>query len=421
VEPELVIRARVVVPINQTPIRDGAVVIAGERIKWIGRSKELRSRREEILDLGEVAVLPGLVNAHCHLDYTNMAGLSPPPRRFTDWIKVLTTLKAEWTYSDFAESWLAGANMLVRTGTTTVGDIESVPELLPEVWEATPLRVHSFLEMTGVKSRRKPRVVLEEMLRRVPASTGARCLVGLSPHAPYSTLPELLRLSAQTAARRGWRLCTHVSESEQEFEMFTEGRGEMFEWLQRSERDMSDCGKGTPVQHMERNGALGPETVAVHVNYLGEGDAGILGRRKVSVVHCPRSHAYFRHEPFPLATMKKARVNVCLGTDSLASVYKRRGQEIELSMFEEMRTFARHNPNVSRRNIVEMATSNGARALGMQREAGELRKGAFADLIAIPFAGRASEVYEAIVTHKGAVVASMVGGKWVIRPEGSDE
>jgi cytosine/adenosine deaminase-related metal-dependent hydrolase len=375
----------------------------------------------QILDLGDVALLPGLVNAHCHLDYTNMAGLCPPPRRFTDWIKELTTLKAEWSYSDFAESWLTGAKMLVGTGTTTVGDIESVPELLPQVWESTPLRVHSFLEMTGVKSRRKPRVVLEEMLARMPAAKSGRCLVGLSPHAPYSTLPELLRLSARTAARRGWRLCTHVAESEQEFEMFTEGRGEMFEWLQRSERDMSDCGKGSPVQHLERSGALGPEMLAVHVNYLGPGDAAMLGRRKVSVVHCPRSHAYFRHEPFPLATLQKARVNVCLGTDSLASVYKRRGQEIELSMFEEMRTFARHNPHVSRRRIVEMATMNGARALGLKRMAGELRKGALADLIAIPFGGRAGEVYEAITGHKGAVVASMIGGEWVLPPRNPDE
>ena len=123
---------------------------------------------------------------------------------------------------------------------------------------------------------------------------------GLSPHAPYSTVPELLRLSAQTARRRQWRLTTHVAESALEFEMFARGRGEMFDWLQRSGRDMSDCGLGSPVQHLERCGALSERLLAAHANYLGKQDAALLARRKVHVVHCPRCHFYFHHDPFPL-------------------------------------------------------------------------------------------------------------------------
>jgi len=111
---------------------------------------------EKVLDLGEVILLPGLVNAHCHLDYTGMAGEFLPPKSFTDWIKLITAAKGGWTYSDFAQSWLNGAQMLLRNGTTTVADFENVPELLPEVWNATPLRVFSFLEMTGVKAAATP-------------------------------------------------------------------------------------------------------------------------------------------------------------------------------------------------------------------------------------------------------------------------
>ena len=151
----LLLRARVVLPIRRPPIADGGVVVAGQRIAAVGHWRSLRSRfAGEVHDLGDVVLLPGLVNAHCHLDYTHMAGLFPPQKHFCDWIKLITTEKAHWTFSDYAEAWLDGAKMLLHSGTTTVADIEAVPELLPDVWTATPLRVISFLEMTGVRSRR---------------------------------------------------------------------------------------------------------------------------------------------------------------------------------------------------------------------------------------------------------------------------
>jgi cytosine/adenosine deaminase-related metal-dependent hydrolase len=415
--PQVLLRARIVVPISSPPIKDGAVRIAGNRISEVGRWRDLSSESvDDVVDLGEVLLLPGLVNAHCHLDYTSMAGMFPPPRAFTDWIKSITSTKAEWSYSDFAESWLSGAKMLVRTGTTTVGDIETLPELLPEVWEATPLRVLSFLEMTGVKSRRKPQAVLQEAIDRIDVLSSPRCSAGLSPHAPYSTVPELLRLAAQSASDRGWRVCTHVAESALEFEMFSRGRGEMFDWLRRSQRDMSDCGRGSPVQHMERNGALGPNLLAVHANYLGKGDAALIARRKTSVAHCPQSHDYFQHDPFPLRQLTEARVNICLGTDSLASVYKGRGKTVELNLFDAMRALEASHPWLSSAKIVRMATVNGARALGLQGRVGQVSPNAFADLIAIPFTGKIAQTYDAIVQHKGNVAASMVDGGWAIPP-----
>ncbi len=413
-----VLRARLVLPLSQRPIKDGAVWISENRIVEVGHWKDLRDRAEPSHDLGDVVLMPGLVNAHCHLDYTTMAGLFAPPKRFTDWIKQLTTAKAEWSYSDFAESWLAGAKMLLRNGTTTVGDIETMPELLPEVWEATPLRIFSFLEMTGVKRRRDPRAIIQETVARVSELSSSRCLAGLSPHAPYSTLPELLQLSAATARKRRWRLCTHVAESMQEFEMFVHGHGEMFDWLRRSGRDMSDCGLGSPVQHLARHGLLGEHLLAVHANYLAETDAALLAQYEVSVVHCPRSHEYFGHDRFPLGELTTAGVNVCLGTDSLASVCKRRRQSMELNLFEEMRVFAREHAKIAPRVILRMATQNAARALGMTGRTGELSRGAFADVIAVPFTGKASHVYAAVVAHEGPVSASMIDGEWALLPHG---
>jgi aminodeoxyfutalosine deaminase len=419
---QTLLRARIVLPVAHPPIRDGAVLICGNRIAAVGRWRELSGQSQrQTLDLGDAVLMPGLVNAHCHLDYTDMAGQLPPPKVFPDWLKHITSIKAGWSYSDFAQSWLHGAQMLVRTGTTTVADIEAVPQLLPEVWGATPLRVFSFLEMISVKPDRQPSRVLHEAMTRIESLGASRCRAGLSPHAPYTTVPELLRLSAGTARRRRWRLTTHVAESGLEFEMFARGRGEMFDWLRRSGRDMSDCGQGTPVEHLERCGLLSGNLLTAHANYLGRKDAALLGKRGVHVVHCPRSHFYFHHDPFPFRRLAKAGVNLCLGTDSLASVYKTRRQTVELNLFEEMRALAHAHPWLSARSIIRLVTLNGARALGLQGRIGELSENSFADLIALPFAGRPAEVCDAILHYTGDVAASMIDGRWAIAPSTRDE
>jgi cytosine/adenosine deaminase-related metal-dependent hydrolase len=413
----MILRSRLVLPVSQPPIQNGAVQVAGNRVAAVGSWKTLSSQGgEPAVDLGDSILLPGLVNAHCHLDYTGMSGMVPPQRSFTDWIKLITSAKAGWNYTEFAASWLQGARMLERTGTTTVADFEAVPELLPEVWTATPLRVLSFLELTGVKSRRNPRAIVREAVARIETLPRGRCRAALAPHAPYSTVPELLRLAAQTARSRQWPTSVHVSESAQEYDMFMHGCGDMYEWLRRNERDMGDCGIGSPIQHLERCGALGESLVAVHVNYLGENDAALLGKNKVSVVHCPRSHSYFQHCAFPLPDLITAGVNVCLGTDSLATVYKTPKASVELSMFEEMRRFADLHRRFTSAKVLELATVNGARALGLAGKAGEIAPGTFADVIAIPFAGPVTDVYDAVLQHRGPVAASLIDGRWAVSP-----
>ncbi|HXP60040.1 MAG TPA: amidohydrolase family protein [Dongiaceae bacterium] len=411
----MILRARVVVPVRQAPIPNGAVLIRRNRIAAVGPWRDFSASRRPVIDLGEAALLPGLVNAHCHLDYTDMAGLFLPPTVFTDWLKQMNATKAGWSRTDYSESWRRGARMLLGTGTTTVVDIEAVPELLPGVWQTTPLRVLSFLEMIGIGRRPAP-AILEETVARMATLRGGPWRPGLSPHAPYSTIPDLLRLSAAAARRRRWRITTHVAESALEFDMFTRRRGEMFDWLRRNARDMSDCGHGSPVQHLQRCGMLHPNLLVVHANYLAPQDAALLGRAGVSVAHCPRSHFYFRHQPFPLRALRRKQVNVCLGTDSLASVCKSPRQALELNMFEEMRTLAERPAAPRPREILRMATLNGARALGLEGQVGEIAPHALADLIALPFSGRLAGVYDAILEHRGPVAASMIGGRWAIEP-----
>jgi len=363
-----------------------------------------------------MVLLPGLVNAHCHLDYTDMAGQLPPPQTFTDWIPLITAAKTGWDFSEYASSWLNGAQMLLRSGTTTVADIEAMPDLLPEVWNATPLRVFSFLEMTGIRARRNPGEILREAVEKIDSLLHHRCSASLSPHAPYSTLPELLHLSAGIAREKKLRITTHVAESEQEFEMFMHARGKMFDWLQRNERDNSDCGRGSPVAHLARHDLLDENLLAIHVNLLAPGDAGLLGHHRVHVVHCPRSHDYFRHPPFPRRQLADAGVNLCLGTDSLATVRKTGKEKLELNVWEEMRQLAATDLTITPAEILRMATINGAKALGMSGRIGELSADAFADLIAIPFTGKKADIYDAVLHHASTVSASMIDGQWAIAP-----
>src|SRR5204863_3125592 len=129
------------------------------------------------------------------------AGMIPPPASsaaFPDWIKSILSLKAHWSYTEFAASWVKGAKQLLDSGCTTVFDIEAVTELLPEAWDSTPLRVVSFLEMTGVRSGHQPEQIVRDttqQMRRIGQT--ADCRTALSPHALYSTPPALLRLVAE--------------------------------------------------------------------------------------------------------------------------------------------------------------------------------------------------------------------------------
>jgi aminodeoxyfutalosine deaminase len=413
----VILRARTILPVSQPPIENGAIFISGNKIRAVGSWADLKSEADgKVLDLGEVILLPGLVNAHCHLDYTDMAGELPPPKTFTDWIPLIMAAKSNWGYADFARSWLNGAKMLLRTGTTTVADIEAVPDLLPEVWDATPLRVFSFLEMTGIRSQRGAQEILRETAEKMDSLAHEICRVSISPHAPYSTSPELLKLAAEFARKKNLRLTTHVAESADEFEMFAHARGKMFDWLKRSARDNSDCGLGSPVQHLERTGLLGENFLAVHANYLGKNDFDLLAKRNVSVVHCPGSHDYFRHDKFPLKKLLKAKINVCLGTDSLSTARKTDKQKPKLNMFAEMLALAANEKTIKPEQILKMATINGSLALGMAGEIGELSENAFADLIAIPFSGKIADIYETVLHHASTVSASMVDGKWAIAP-----
>jgi cytosine/adenosine deaminase-related metal-dependent hydrolase len=404
----LLLRARIILPITSAPIENGALLVRDGRVEQIGRASDFASWTGPVEDLGDVVLFPGFVNAHCHLDYTRMAGLLPPPREFSDWIKSILALKAHWSYTEYAASWLSGAQMLLSHGVTTVADIEAVPELIPDLWDSTPLRVHTLYEMTGVKSASEPQNILRKVLSTLHSlpAPGGEC-AGFSPHAPYSTVPELLRLTAVSARDSNRTVAIHCAESESEFQMFRHASGPLFDWLKK-QRDVSDCGTKSPVKVVAQSGLFGPRCLAIHCNYLESGDADILAQTGTHVVHCPRSHAYFQHRPFPFHELREAGVNVCLGTDSLASVLKG-GGPLVLDMFAELRIFSKNHPDVSATQILELATIAGARALGTAAAAG-LAQGAPADFVTIPYAGSSIQAHSAVLHHQGPVRDSFISG-----------
>jgi cytosine/adenosine deaminase-related metal-dependent hydrolase len=189
----MLLRSRLVLPITAPPIENGAVAISGEWIVVVGKWNDLQhGAHGEVVDLGDSILLPGFINAHCHLDYTDMAGLLPRPKVFSDWIKSIVELKAEWSYTDFALSWLNGARMLLESGVTTVVDFEAVPELLPEVWDSTPLRVISCLELISIRNPHSVASVLCETTARAKDRGNLKTL-GIAPHSPYTTSRDVRR------------------------------------------------------------------------------------------------------------------------------------------------------------------------------------------------------------------------------------
>ena len=403
------LRSRLVYPAEGPPLDNGAVIVEGDRILDIFRWEQ-RASSPPAIDLGECILLPGFINSHCHLDYTAMSGRLSPAGGFTRWIEDIIRLKASWTLRNYLPSWIEGARRLERSGVTSVIDIEAVPRLLPEAWESTPLRVHSCLELMDITAPGRAARLVEEATQRcreLDSPAFPRC--GLSPHAPYTTSDELYRLSARAVEDR--LLTTHAAESAEEDILCREESGPFHLWMQERGTPWP-TGRGTTLGLLERTGCLARKTLIAHVNYLAPGDETLLADRDVTVVHCPRSHRYFGHRPFPWQRLEQAGVNLALGTDSAASTP---GEGAEaLDFFGELSCLAGTGNAPDPIRILRWATVNGGRALG--EKAGRIAPGWRADLIAIPSTTSPENAAEAIVHHQGPLLASMIGGRWIREP-----
>jgi len=334
----MILRAKYVLPVTQPPIEDGAVALHDGRIAAWGRAADLDG--SPVRDLGEVVLCPGLINAHCHLEYTGMRGQVPYRGNFMDWLAQIVALKKTWTTEHYRQSIEHGLQQSRAVGTTNIvnaggsGEAVNAPDVC---WCA------ELIDLTWTEDSRR---LLDAAVERLQHCDHA----GLAPHALYTVSAPLYRLAARTARERGWLLTTHVAETREEDEMYRYERGPMFERYRRGARHGA-------VRELHGLGVLGPNCLAAHANYITADDATLLASTGTSVVHCPRTHRFFERERTPLDLWRAAGVNVCLGTDSLSS-------NDSLDMRAEMRELARARPDLAPSEILKMATVNPARLVG---------------------------------------------------------
>jgi cytosine/adenosine deaminase-related metal-dependent hydrolase len=420
----MIIRARTIVSMDAAPIDNGAVAVSGNRVVDVGKFDELKTRNAgQIVDLGEQALLPGLINAHCHLDYTCLRGKIPPPKSFTDWIRAINSEKEKLSPKDYLSSINEGFAEAKRFGTTTVANLTAFPDLIPQIH--APIRTWWFAELIDVRSPKHANEIVDlaveslgsslecagmSALSKRSRSRGIAALQtqhwGLAPHALFTASNNLYERCEEIARREIVLLTTHLAESREEMEMFRDASGPLYEFLKGIGRPMDECGNETPLGMFI--GTLGgrlAQWIIAHLNELTESDFELLANAKgqFHVVHCPRSHGYFKHSQFPFERLHSLGFNICLGTDSLAS-------NENLSLFAEMRAFQRSEPGISSDEILKMVTVNPAMALHQENMIGRIRPGFCADLIAIP-CGRGADLFEDIVGFDGEVDWVMVNGK----------
>ena len=414
----MIVRARKVVTMDGPPIENGAVAVSANRIVDVGRFDDIKTRNAgNTLDLGEQALLPGLINAHCHLDYTCLRGKIPPQKSFTEWIRAINAEKATLAPKDYIASINEGFAEAKRFGTTTIANLTVFPELIPQI--QPPVRTCWFAELIDIRAPERANELVDRAMESLGRARPPGAPWGLAPHALFTASKDLFRRCEEIAQREHILLTTHLAESQEEMEMFRVASGPLYEFIKSIGRPMDDCGSKTPLElFLDLIGSSSspnrPRAIEVnrpyvswivaHLNELTESDFELLERSnsKFHVVHCPGSHNYFDHSPFAFERLRSFGFNICLGTDSLAS-------NESLSLFAEMRAFQKEFPSVSAEKIFQMVTVNPARAFRYENALGQIRPGFGADLIAVPCSA-STDIFEQILAFDAPVSWSMVNG-----------
>jgi aminodeoxyfutalosine deaminase len=378
-ETATILLAPVVIDRKLEIITNGFVAIRGDRTLGTGTQDHLSiPKGAKVISLKNRILMPGLVNAHCHLDYTDMKGKVPASGGFAAWVLRIVKKKKSWSDANFKTSIQRGMKQCLDSGTTTIANITCVPHLVSSLKLNDAPRIWWFIEQLDLgQPGSAPLLEWNTYLKKRFEHQS----FSLSPHAPYSVTPELFQQAVLFCDRHSLPWTAHVAESREEWQMFHDAAGQLFEVVKRLGRDISDCGKTTPFRRLLDLSRLSRQpgrlthwkttstghiemdsrapAILAHMNCLSDEDLALLrvNRAHFSVAHCPRSHAFFRHPAFRLNELHEIGVTLCLGTDSLAS-------NRDLSLFSEMRKMSKTFPDVPARAIVQMATVNGAAALG---------------------------------------------------------
>lgn len=357
--------------------------------------RRLRRGCASWVELDGVALLPGLVDAHAHLELSAFAGRVPRGRSFVDWIRSVLRVRALTPREDLERAAHAAADRLVASGTTLVGDIASSDVALTSL-TAHPLRLRTFREVLDAGDPARTGAAVE-LARRAPKRQ-RRHHDGLSPHAPYTVSRELWIALGALARRRRAQVAIHWAETTAEGAWLARGEGPFAGLLKSSPRSSG-------LDLIEAAGLLGPRTLLVHANAATPEERRRIAAAGAGVVHCPGAHAFFGRGPFDARAWLDLGVPLALGTDSLA------GNEA-LDMRREMALFARAHPSVRPGVVLDLATSGGAAVLGFAGRAGELTPGAWSDLVAFRVRGNSARAVELeLVEGLPDAAAVWIGGR----------
>ncbi len=391
--------ARWVFLASSPPLEGGTVTVRGDRIEAV----EPQGVRPGDEDHGNVALIPGLVNAHTHLDLSGARGLIPPtdPDHFTDWLRGVIayrrTRSEEQTLADIG----TGLAECLRFGTTLIGDIASEGKSW-DALSAAKTRAVVFFELIGLSFERMTVANRDATRWKSIKSDRPECRRGASPHSPYSTGVTLYEVTG----RWGVPLSSHIAESPGELLLLSTRRGPFRSILESL--GVWEPGRIAPsiAVILKWLTGRGPYLLA-HCNYLSAEDREHFDPLRHNVVYCPRTHAAFGHPPHPFRDFLARGVRVCLGTDSLAS-------NPDLDILAEARFVHAKYPDFPGEQLLKMVTLSGAEALGWADECGSLEPGKSADLVAVPLPDAHGDPHELLFgpAIPGETRRTMWRGEW---------
>ena len=379
-------------PIDRPPIRDAVIEVQDGIINSVNSGSRLPVPGSR--QLGNVVLLPGLINAHTHLELSWLRDRVPPANSFIDWIKGLFAHRRGPDHPMTPEM-MAPIRDAIRemrdTGTVAVGDISNSLAAVEPMRQAG-LRGVVFHELLGFKERDGALVVTTRAKRDAASRHGIP--ISLAPHAPYSTSVELFKAIRQAVSASDCPITSvHLGESAEEVELLQKGTGSWRKMLEligawRDDWEIPGCG---PVQFLERHGLIDARTLVVHGVQFDDVALQRLKALRATVVTCPRSNRRVGVGYPPVERFYRSGVAVAVGTDSLASVE-------DLNVFAELKTMRYLAPSVPARALLESATLGGARALGFESEFGSITPGKRADLLAVSLPPAVDDVEEYLVS-----------------------
>lgn len=372
--------ARWVLPITQPPIENGTVVESDGVITYVG--PRAAAPLGDDYDLGEAILLPGLVNTHTHLELTVMRGFLENCQ-FAAWIDKLRQARDEILDDEMLlDSARFGIVEGLEAGITTYADTCSSGVVMGAMREMG-VRGIMYQEVFGPDPSHSDVAMreLEDRIEKLQLEQTELVSLGVSPHAPYTVSDRLYKAAAQFANSRRLPLAMHIAESEPEYDIVANARGDFAERWQRRGIAVARRAR-SPIELLEKHGVLDRGPLLIHCVRVDDADIAIMARRRCAVAHCPASNAKFGHGIAPLLSFVAAGIRVGIGSDSVASNNRMDIlDEARLAVLIHRAATRRHDA-FGAHQALELGTIGGARALGIESRVGSLEAGKDADLAA---------------------------------------